>query len=126
MVELAIERATAQDLEKIETALKLFPTNSASHSPSPLEADLEFYLSLALAAHNEILFCLARTVNELLQDVRERTLMEPGRLSICYCEHEAIFAAVRDRDRERALAALKTHLDQVRKEVRAEQERVTK
>lgn len=117
VVELAIERATAKDLEKIETALKLLSCSS-SRNHSPLEADLEFHLSLALAAHNEILFCLARTVNELLQDVRERTLMQPGRLGECQREHEAIYAAVRARDRERALAALKTHLDQVRKEVR--------
>jgi len=118
-VELAIERATPEDLDKIETALRLLPSTSPQNSPTPLEADLEFHLSLALASHNEILFCLARTVNEILQDVRERTLMHPGRLQECQREHEAIYAAIRARDRERALAALKTHLDQVRKEVRA-------
>lgn len=117
-VELAIERATAKDLEKIETALKRLSCARSRGSVSPLEADMEFHLSLALAAHNEILFCLARTVNELLQDVRERTLMQPGRLNECQREHEAIFEALRARDRRRALAALKAHLDQVRKEVR--------
>ena len=116
VVELAIQRATAKDLEKIETALRLLPS-TPSNNASPLEADLEFHLSLALAAHNEILFRLARTVNELLQDVRERTLLQPGRLAECQREHEAIFAAIRARDLPRALAALKTHLDQVRREV---------
>lgn len=118
-VELAIERGTAQDFEKIEIALGLLPRAMDGGTPFPLEADLEFHLSLALAAHNEILFYLARTVNELLQDVRERTLMQPGRLAECQREHGAIYAAVRARDKGRALAALKTHLNQVRKEVRA-------
>ena len=118
-LELAIERGTSRDLEKIQDALALLPRAIAEGAPSPLEADLEFHLALALAAHNEILFRLARNVNELLQDVRERTLMKPGRLAACQREHEAIFAAIRDRDRDRALKALKSHLDQVRREVRA-------
>ncbi len=118
-LELAIERGTSKDLEKIQDALALLPRAIAEGAPSPLEADLEFHLALALAAHNEILFRLARNVNELLQDVRERTLMKPGRLAACQREHEAIFAAIRDRDRDRALKALRSHLDQVRREVRA-------
>lgn len=117
-LELAIERGTFEDLDKIRDALGLLPRAMREGTPSPLEADLEFHLSLALATHNEILFRLARNVNELLKDVRERTLMKPGRLAACQREHEAIFAAVRDRDKERAIQALKSHLDQVRKEVR--------
>jgi len=117
VVELAIERGTPKDIEKIRDALQLLPRALSEGTPSPLEADLEFHLSLALAAHNEILFRLARNVNELLQDVRERTLMQPGRLAACQREHEAIFAAICDRDLDRALKAIKAHLNQVRREV---------
>jgi len=117
VVELAIERGTPKDIEKIRDALQLLPRVVSEGTPSPLEADLEFHLSLALAAHNEILFRLARNVSELLQDVRERTLMQPGRLAACQREHEAIFAAICDRDLDRALKAIKAHLNQVRREV---------
>lgn len=120
VVELAIKRGTGRDLEKIEQALQLLPLSIAQGRPSPLEADMEFHLSLALASHNEILFCLARNVSEMLKDVRERTLMQPGRLAACQREHEAIFAAIRERDVGKALKALKAHLEAVRKEVKAE------
>jgi len=117
VVELAIERGTPKDIEKIGDALQLLPRAVSGGTPSPLEADLEFHLSLALAAHNEILFRLARNVSELLQDVRERTLMQPGRLATCQREHEAIYAAICDRDLNCALKAIKAHLNQVRREV---------
>lgn len=117
IIEFAISRGTAEDIEKIEAALQLLPRVIKEGDPSPLEADLEFHLSLALAAHNEILYILAWKVSELLKDVREKTLLAPGRLALCQQEHEAIFAAVRSRDLKRALTALKTHLNQVRKEV---------
>lgn len=117
VIELAIERATDEDLGRIEAALKRFPTKISENSLSVLDADLEFHLALALASHNEILFYLARTVNELLKDVREQTLLYPGRLQECQAEHKAIYDAIRARDSERALYALKQHLGKVKKEV---------
>jgi GntR family transcriptional repressor for pyruvate dehydrogenase complex len=116
-IELSIERGTAQDYEKIGFALRLLDETIEKGQPSPLEADLEFHISIAFAAHNEVLLWLIWKLSELLQDVREKTLMLPGRLSECQREHRAIFTAIINHDADEALAALKTHLNQVRKEV---------
>ena len=53
VVELAIERGTPKDIEKIRDALQLLPRVVSKGTPSPLEGDLGFHRSLALAAHEE-------------------------------------------------------------------------
>jgi len=116
-IELSIERGTAKDFEKIHFALQLLEEAIKNGDPSPLEADLEFHISIAFAAHNEILLWLIWKLSELLQGVREKTLMVPGRLSECQREHRAIFNGILNRDLQGALTALKNHLNQVRKEV---------
>lgn len=117
-IELAIKRATRKDLDNTKHTLSLLPQNDKLGAPTALEADLEFHLSIALAAHNEILFQLVQNVGGLLQDFREKTLTQTGRLEQCQREHEEIFDALQQRDLDRASSALKKHLEQVRKEVR--------
>jgi len=116
-IELAIKRAAPQDLDNIKHALSLLSQDNELGVPSALEADLQFHSSIALAAHNEILFRLVQNVGGLLQDVREQTLIRTGRIDECRHEHEEIFEALQQHDLDRAMSALKKHLDQVRKEV---------
>lgn len=116
-IELALKRMSPKDLDNIRHALSLLPQNNKPGAPTALEADVQFHLSLALAAHNEILFRLVQNVGGLLQDIREKTLMHAGRLEECQHEHEEIFEALQEGDLNRTMSALKKHLDQVRKEV---------
>ena len=114
-VELAIQKATPEDLANVAHALSFHMSEYTEQFA--LERDVDFHLSIVLATHNEVLFLVLRNVGTLMKDVREETLMQSGRLEECQREHEEIFEGIQQHDLRRALSALKKHLNQVRKEV---------
>jgi GntR family transcriptional repressor for pyruvate dehydrogenase complex len=107
---LAAERATPLDLvtieghaleieRRIEAGLTYFRPNAAFHT------------SVARASHNNI---LAESVHRLVGQVRvyrERLMREiPGMPSGDIAEHGAVLDALKERDAERARAAMVTHI----------------
>ncbi len=109
-VELAIGRATEQDLQRIDEAIKMMEIPGAG---SGIEADIRFHLFIAAASHNEIIFKLTKNIGNLLYSTREQTLELPGRKKESTIEHKQIFQAIKEKKRGRAVQAMKLHIRKV-------------
>jgi GntR family transcriptional regulator, transcriptional repressor for pyruvate dehydrogenase complex len=84
-----------------------------------IEADLDFHLSLAEAAGNPLILSLLDSIVGLLREQRMRIFHTAGGPERGQFHHKRILEAVERRDPERARAAMRTHLQQVREDSRA-------
>ncbi|MTJ80786.1 MAG: GntR family transcriptional regulator [Telmatospirillum sp.] len=75
------------------------------------DADEDFHSGLAEAAGYPGIWTVVQQVKLQVDRYRHLTLPEPGRMARLVDEHAAIVRAIRDHDGDRALAALKIHLD---------------
>jgi GntR family transcriptional repressor for pyruvate dehydrogenase complex len=114
---LAAERATKQEREDMEKALRLEAELVNSHDEY-VEADLRFHELLSKAAHNEVLPILLGPLAELLRKSRRVTSEPPGSAELSFRGHKEILEAVKDRDKERAREAMRQHFRMVRKVLR--------
>jgi GntR family transcriptional repressor for pyruvate dehydrogenase complex len=108
---LAVQRATEEDLAKIEENLNRM--KSAKTISEAVEAGLWFHYAIAEAAHNSILLRMMNTIADLMHNSfriqREGLFTEKGLEVIA--EHEAIYNAIRDRDIETAKLRILQHID---------------
>ncbi len=114
IVALAAERATEEDIEGIEKALR----HEAQVLGSPddyVEADLRFHELLAMAAHNEVLPILVNPLGELLRESRRIT--GTWRTGPSLQSHKEIFQAVKNKDKEQAREKMHQHLQNVKKDM---------
>lgn len=113
---LAAKRATLDDVQEIERCL-----TKAGAAPDLATFELwdsAFHRALACAAGNTLLLGLFDAVNS----VRERRIWgklkvaaaSPRRIAVYNEQHEACFAAVRDRFPEEAERIMRAHLENVR------------
>lgn len=107
---LAAERATESELESIGAALKKMRKGLAA-GESTLEADMEFHLAIAKAAHNEVLYNAVQLLRNLMRKWLVLKLMIPLVPAKVLKQHEAIYRAIRARDREAARTAMWAHLE---------------
>ena len=108
-LEWAIERATQKDLNRIQRALDML----ANPEKSAIEADILFHLYISAATRNEILFKLTRSIGDMLRDIREKTLNQPGRREECLIEHRQILAAIKDGHKSEGIKAMTDHIHKV-------------
>jgi len=113
MAALAAQRATEEDLNKIETNLNHMKT--ATTISQSVEADLRFHFSIAEATHNTILLRMMNTVADLMHNAFrvQREELYSYKSNEIICEHEAIYNAIRDRDLETARAKMLQHIDNI-------------
>jgi GntR family transcriptional repressor for pyruvate dehydrogenase complex len=111
IAQLAAERRTAEDVTALADRVKLME-QSLELTDEFLQEDLRFHAELARASKNRINELWLQPILQVLIATR-RTIssMRPVRQRVLVC-HQAIFEAVRDRDRERAGAAIETHIRQ--------------
>lgn len=116
LVPHAVARATKADLDRMTECVK---RGAAATSLTEFERwDAELHDAIAVATHNGIMTSLYRLLAEVRHQARWGMLkartMTPERITGLQAEHEAIVAALRNRDQSRAHALLKKHLLQVR------------
>lgn len=116
-VEVAIVReasklATEEDIAQLE---KLLAANadSADDIAQFSATDDAFHQYIASIAQNSLLDALYNVVLEILEDQRRMSLSHPEALKKAIAAHHNIFEAIRDRDADRAEAAMRAHLDTV-------------
>jgi GntR family transcriptional regulator, transcriptional repressor for pyruvate dehydrogenase complex len=105
IVKLACERATEEDLEKIDKCVKRLDQN-----PSDFQADVDFHIELANASHNMIFATIMDYVNYMILDLRMRFFALPNYHDKTVSAHRRIYEAVKDRDSERAAIEMSRHL----------------
>lgn len=109
-VRLAAERAQDRDLREMEKCI----TRMRAHADDASvywQADSEFHRAVIRAAKNVVLDKMVNSLWALLEAQVYQTVNRKGGPSIdAQHGHEEIFAAIKDRDPERAFHSMKKHL----------------
>lgn len=112
MAREAARQATGEDLRDLERLLRESEANAAD--PAAFSAgDDAFHRRIASIARDPLLDALYQVVLELLEAQRRTSLSHPEALDKAIEAHRAIFEAIRDRDADRAEAAMRGHLETV-------------
>lgn len=110
---LAAARATAEDMARIEAALRRMQS-SEMWGDDGIEADLDFHVAVAGATANEHIQTLVRYIaGHMRNSIAETRAKSPSvaeTIEETVAEHEAIFQALTDRDAEAARAAMRHHV----------------
>jgi GntR family transcriptional repressor for pyruvate dehydrogenase complex len=107
-VELAAQRATAEEIAAIERSLIEFDRSTTIVEQA--RYDMAFHLAIARAAGNPVIETMFGSITALTVELMLRSLSDPdvARASIPY--HRAIFDGIREGDPARARTAMAHHL----------------
>ena len=107
---LAAERVTSVELEKLEDTLRR-QLNEVEGGGLGLREDTQFHLGLAEAANNQFLHHLLSSLLNSLSEMRERSLRRDESVRLRSWEaHQQILDALLTKDRNKAIAAMISHL----------------
>jgi len=106
---LAAERASRSEIEEIGKTLDDM-RNCIARGESPIEADMQFHLAVARAAHNEVMRNAVQLLRNLLRQWLLLKLLIPQVPGKVLRQHEAVFRAIKAGDTEAARAAMGRHL----------------
>jgi GntR family transcriptional repressor for pyruvate dehydrogenase complex len=109
---LAAVRRTAEDLARIEDALRVM-TDDVSSGGRGVEGDELFHAAVTRAGHSALLQRLMLEISDLVKETRIESLSQPQRPQQSLDGHRAIADAIRDKDPARATAAMRDHIDKV-------------
>lgn len=112
-VELACQRRTDEDLEEMDIVLKRMEEETESDSIN-INTSKAFHLALLRASKNSVLTRIVEIMDDLLYEVRERTLITPGRAKQSYEEQCRIVVAIRQRDVSLACKEMLEHIKHMR------------
>ena len=115
---LAATRAEEQHIAAMREAFEVMD-RSRQDPVAFIEADLDFHLALAEAAANPLILSLIDPIVGLLREQRMRIFHVEGGPERGQYHHKRILDAVMQRDIEKARAAMRAHLQQVREDSRA-------
>ncbi len=117
MAALAAQRATADNLDRIEESL--CSMKAAKNTRTAVDADLRFHFAIAEATQNTILLRLMNTIADLmhhsLRSNREKLYSDPPTGQRILREHDAIFQAIRNHDPQVARNAMLEHINNIEK-----------
>ena len=117
IVELAAQRATAEDIELIEKALNKMNKEEGLRNDEKTQSDTEFHLAVSSASHNFVFTNIMQLHLDLLQETRGKTWQIPGRKEEQYQEHQAIFQAIKEHNSKKAGDSILQHLINVKKAI---------
>ena len=116
---IAAVRATGADLDLIERAATQIA--SAKTFPEREACDAEFHLALFRATRNPMLVSLCQSINAVRENEQwidsKRRILSEQRQGEFDVQHFAIVAALRSRNPDEARAAMRSHIDSLRKEL---------
>lgn len=115
VVEIATQRATTQDLKLIKESLDKL--SKARNSRERTESNTSFHLAIAKASHNFVFINIMRLNLSLLNEIRGKNWMVPGRFKNTKEEHQLIYQAIQERNSKKASEAMVSHLKKVRKSI---------
>jgi GntR family transcriptional regulator, transcriptional repressor for pyruvate dehydrogenase complex len=108
--QLAAQRATPEELEKIAVYQQLLPIEERDVNRET-EIDLAFHEAIAQASHNELLVSLMSSVRSLLRRYMAQSISMTESMESTYQEHDAVYQAIQAHDPARTTRAMTAHLD---------------
>jgi GntR family transcriptional repressor for pyruvate dehydrogenase complex len=109
---VAATRVTDEDLAALQRILEA-QRRKLKTGRSAIVEDTAFHEILARATRNRVIVSIMATLNNLLVESRKLTLKQKGRPDRSIMGHEAVVAALRQRDGDAAAAAMRKHIDQI-------------
>lgn len=117
-VTLAAERAHESDLIAMREIVERSPALLARRDVSGLMAlDLKFHIAISAASRNRVLAELLRSLHEKQARFWFLSLQDPEHLENVYREHLAVIDALERRDVPAVREAIRTHIDEFRKNI---------
>lgn len=110
IVALAAERATAEDIAKIQTAIDHARAGRAAADPHFTPHSVEFHVALAEAAKNQVLLFTVNSFRTLFYQVVEKLIPDPAMAERAIDDHQEILTAIQARDAARARELMRAHL----------------
>lgn len=111
-VDLACERITEEDVDKLREAAKEFEEVSKGEDVTELaEADVRFHDIIYFATDNQRLIQLLYNLREQMYRYRVEYLKRPEVHETLFAEHEHIIECISKRDKASAKLAISTHID---------------
>ena len=112
MLELAAERATDEDLDRIQSVLDSYPRDD-TRAVLEGEWDFRFHREIARATKNPVFVYLLNTVRETFAALRAVYLRLDAEVGQSVADLDAeLLVALRDRDGARAVAVLQNRMNQ--------------
>lgn len=108
-VRLAAERANDEDVAKLKTQLDLMKDARASLNEF-IDADVNFHLEIADMAGNTVLDDILHSVRSLLHVWVDRAVRAEGETGSTVREHQRVYNAIRRRDPDAAVEAMRKHM----------------
>jgi GntR family transcriptional regulator, transcriptional repressor for pyruvate dehydrogenase complex len=109
---VAAARVTDEDLADLQRILDA-QRKKLKAGRSALVEDTAVHAALARATRNRVVVSIMATLNDLLVESRKLTLRQKGRPRRSVLGHEAVVAALRQRDADGAADAMREHIDQI-------------
>jgi len=121
IAELAAKKATQEDIDVISESLNKMK-GAMSNIPEMMEFDREFHMSIARAAHNNLLFSMMTYLSNLLKEklwvnMKEKSWNLPGYPQKYLKDHTEIFNAIKNKDSKNARKQVYHHLASVEKDL---------
>jgi GntR family transcriptional repressor for pyruvate dehydrogenase complex len=118
---LAAQRATAQDIEQMELALKAF--DDATSLVPRAQADIAFHSLVAKGTHNPVLQIMFGSITTLAFDTMLRSLSDPEIFKVGAPLHHTILRAIKNRDDIAAKRAMSKHIHLAEKSYKSDLDR---
>lgn len=110
IAKLACQRANKDDLEAMRDAVERMEKD-----PNDSTADIDFHDALAAASHNMMMAVVIHLVTSMIDNIRDRFLLQPEYLEKSQISHRELYEAVKAGDEQRAEKEMYNHLEIVRK-----------
>jgi len=116
MARLAAERASDEDLDRMESVLSALEDGDAEPEPDRvIQSDLDFHYHLARATGNPVLLHLLQEVDSHLQAGRSTTITFPQGRKKALEGHKRVLQALRRRSPDDAALQMARHIDEIEK-----------
>ena len=110
MTGMIIDRITDKDIEVLEDLCEQM--DSCTDELQYIDLDARFHLAVSMCAHNRVLSIMTGTLNRLTN--RRRFVGNPDSQVKASGEHRVMLEALRERDEDKLLSALRIHIDCIR------------
>jgi len=116
IAQLAVERATVKQIDKIKTVLRKME-DKLKNPTDKVDSDANFHLAVAETTNNFVFISMMESNMSMMRQVRRQTLTTTSRYEASMLEHKAILEAIERRDEHAAITATRTHLQSLRENV---------
>lgn len=114
IVRRAAEKATAEDIERLQTTLDVQKATYQQEPDKFVKADMAFHIAIAEATKNPIFIATSRAMLNWLAQYHVHIVRYDGKEPITLQEHIRVFEAIKAKDPDAAAYAMTDHLNRSR------------